>query len=251
MEQYERIACPHCGGHDLYKNGKNKQGKRRYHCKSCGKYFITDYSYNGCKPSTKKQIDEMLLNSSGTRDISRVLKISTNTVSHHIKKKTLNLNPNYTSAVHERIEVELKLATEWDEFWSYVGKKCNQRWTWYLLNRENGDIIAWQNGRRTDEVFLQLLERVKHLPIEICHTDNWAAYARYFPECYTHLIGKEHTWRIERRNLNFRTHIKRLSRKTICFSKREDLHDKVMSMYIERYYFQPSIFNRKTAYSDY
>ena len=31
------------------------------------------------------------------------------------------------------LEVDLHcLTTEWDEFWSYVGSKANQRWTWYL-----------------------------------------------------------------------------------------------------------------------
>ncbi|MGR0481310.1 MAG: IS1 family transposase [Candidatus Electronema sp. V4] len=32
--------------------------------------------------------------------------------------------------------------------------------------------------------------------------------------------GKANTWKAERRNLNFRTHLKRLNRKTVCFSKR-------------------------------
>ncbi|XPS88606.1 putative transposase, IS1 family [Desulfosarcina variabilis str. Montpellier] len=37
--------------------------------------------------------------------------------------------------------------------------------------------------------------------------------------------------------MNFRTHIKRLNRKTICFSKNEEIHDNVIGMYINRYYF--------------
>ena len=145
------------------------------------------------------------------------------------------------------IEAELRLVTVWDEFWSYVGKKSNQRWTWYLINRANGDIIAWENGRRTDEIFLRLLQSVAHIPIKICYTDDWASYSKYFPEGYIHFTGKDDTWKIERRNLNFRTHIKRLNRKTICFSKKDEMHDKVISMYIEKYYFQQSIFNRHAA----
>ncbi|MGX9727383.1 MAG: IS1 family transposase [Candidatus Electronema sp. VV] len=38
----------------------------------------------------------------------------------------------------------------------------------------------------------------------------------------------------ERRNLNFRTHIKRLNRRTICFSKNEKIYDNVIGMYIDR-----------------
>ncbi|WP_447874715.1 IS1 family transposase, partial [Serratia fonticola] len=38
--------------------------------------------------------------------------------------------------------------------------------------------------------------------------------------------------RIERHNLNLRTHIKRLARKTICFSKSEEMHDKIIGSYL-------------------
>ncbi|EHD3430994.1 hypothetical protein JRB05_004652 [Escherichia coli O124] len=40
----------------------------------------------------------------------------------------------------------------------------------------------------------------------------------------SHVISKKCTQRIERHNLNLRTHLKRLTRKTICFSKSEDMH---------------------------
>ncbi len=43
-----------------------------------------------------------------------------------------------------------------------------------------------------------------------------------------HQVGKRNTQKIERKNLNFRTGIKRLTRKTICFSKSETLHDTVI-----------------------
>lgn len=138
-----------------------------------------------------------------------------------------------------RLEVELHhYQTEWDEFWSYVGSKSEQRWTWYLIERQSGIIIAWENGRRQDKVLQRLLDRVSHIPISVCHTDNWGAYSRLFPADYRHLIGKDNTWKIERKNLNFRTHIKRLNRKTICFSKNEKIHDNVIGMYIEKYYFR-------------
>jgi insertion element IS1 protein InsB len=138
----------------------------------------------------------------------------------------------------ETLDVELYYSTEWDEFWSFVGCKSNIRWTWYVIEKRSGVILAWQNGRRTDEVLKQLLRKVAHLPICISHTDDWGAYSRLFPSEYLHIIGKDNTWKIERKNLNFRTHIKRLSRRTICFSKNETIHDNVIGMYIEKYYFK-------------
>lgn len=147
-----------------------------------------------------------------------------------------------------RLEVELRhYTTEWDEFWSYVGSKANQRWTWYLIERRSGIVIAWENGRRQDEVLQRLLDNVAPIPISICYTDDWPAYERLFPSRYKHLIGKGDTWKIERKNLNFRTHIKRLNRKTICFSKNEEIHDNVIGMYIEKYYFKHGKFSDAVA----
>ena len=151
------------------------------------------------------------------------------------------------SAQLSHLEVEIYYSTEWDEFWSYVGSKANQRWTWYLIEWRSGIILAWENGRRQDKVLKKLLQKVAHLPIKICHTDDWGAYKRLFPEAYLHLIGKDNTWKIERKNLNFRTHLKRLHRKTICFSKNERIHDNVIGMYIETFYFKHGNFSDALA----
>ena len=45
---------------------------------------------------------------------------------------------------------------------------------------------------------------------------------------------KRYTQRIERTNLTLRSRIKRLARKTIGFSKSEEIHDKVIGTFIER-----------------
>jgi IS1 family transposase len=44
------------------------------------------------------------------------------------------------------------------------------------------------------------------------------AYAKLLP-AKRHQVGKAGTRHIERHNLNFRTHVKRLQRRTICYSK--------------------------------
>ncbi|WP_228408335.1 IS1 family transposase, partial [Photobacterium damselae] len=49
-----------------------------------------------------------------------------------------------------------------------------------------------------------------------------------------HIIGKRYTQRIERTNLTLRSRLKRLVRKTIGFSKSEEMHDKVIGTFIER-----------------
>lgn len=144
------------------------------------------------------------------------------------------------------LSVQIVLATEWDEFWSYVGNKKEQRWTWYAIDRKNGRILAWRNGRRKEEVLQLLVDDLIDFPITVCYTDDWAAYAKLLPAHWRHETGKDKTWKIERKNLNFRTHIKRLQRKTICFSKSEQIHDNVIGMYIERYYYKQGLFALST-----
>jgi len=141
----------------------------------------------------------------------------------------------------KKMGVDIYYTAEMDEFWSFVEKKSNQRWTWYAIDKASGIILAWHNGGRTDADFRQLLGHLKNIPIDFYYSDDWGAYSRNLSES-THHIGKDETWKIERKNLNFRIHLKRLNRKTICYSKSEEIHDNVIGMYIERYYFKTGLF---------
>jgi insertion element IS1 protein InsB len=49
--------------------------------------------------------------------------------------------------------------------------------------------------------------------------------------------GKRHTQNIERKHLTLRTRIKRLVRKTICFSKSQQIHDIIIGLFVNRYAF--------------
>ena len=83
---------------------------------------------------------------------------------------------------------------EMDEFWSFVGKKADQRWTWYGFDRERKQVVASVNGRRTDANCRALYEKVKRAKVGAFHTDQWAAYPKVLPE-KKHQIGKEGTLR--------------------------------------------------------
>ena len=63
------------------------------------------------------------------------------------------------------------------------------------------------------------------------YTDAWGVYSRNLPVT-NHTIGKSNTQRIERKNLTLRTRIKRLTRKTICFSKSVTMYDIVVGFVI-------------------
>ena len=49
--------------------------------------------------------------------------------------------------------------------------------------------------------------------------------------------GKRNTQKIERKHLTLRTRIKRLTRKTTCFSKSIQMHDIVIGLFVNRYEF--------------
>lgn len=62
------------------------------------------------------------------------------------------------------------------------------------------------------------------------------AYERHIdPE--QHHVGKEHTQQIESKPRNVRTRIKRLVRRTMCFSTTTTMHDLVIGLCINRYAF--------------
>jgi len=76
------------------------------------------------------------------------------------------------------------------------------------------------------------------------YTDDWKSYSKLIPAS-KHMIWKSDIWVIERLDLNFRTYIKSLNRKSICFSKNEKIHGNVIGMYIDRYYFKNDRYCRK------
>jgi insertion element IS1 protein InsB len=150
----------------------------------------------------------------------------------------------------EQVEVEIcsaeelaqrrGLTAELDEMWSYVGKKAEPRWLWHAIDHHSGAVLAYVFGRRKDEVFLQLQELLTPFRITRFYTDGWGAYERHI-DAAQHTIGKAHTQKIESKHINLRTRIKRLVRRTICFSKTTTMHDLVLGLFINRYEFGGAI----------
>jgi insertion element IS1 protein InsB len=52
-----------------------------------------------------------------------------------------------------------------------------------------------------------------------------------------HPLGKRNTQHIERKHLTLRTRIKRLMRKTICFSRSPQMRDIVVGLFVNHYEF--------------
>src|SRR5438128_421119 len=83
---------------------------------------------------------------------------------------------------------------------------------------------------------VQLQELLAPFGITRFYTDGWGAYHRHLDPSM-HTVGKQHTQKIERKHITFRTRIKRLTRKSICFSRSILMHDLVIGLFINRYEF--------------
>jgi insertion element IS1 protein InsB len=134
------------------------------------------------------------------------------------------------------VEVRRVEAAEVDEMWSFVKSNAQQRWLWHAIDHLTGVVLAYVLGSRADEVFVELQKLLKPFGLVRFYTDAAGVYDRQLPAA-AHTVGKIHTQQIERKHLTLRTRIKRLARKTICFSKSIFMHDTVIGLFVNRYEF--------------
>ena len=134
------------------------------------------------------------------------------------------------------MEIHKVEAAEMDEMWSFVGKKAQQRWLWHAIDHTSGVILAYVCGVHEDEVFLQWKAYLRPFGISQFYTDHAGVSSRHLASDH-HEVGKQPTQKIERTHLTRRTRMKRLARKTICFSKSLLRHDMVLGLFVNRYEF--------------
>lgn len=118
-------------------------------------------------------------------------------------------------------------AVEMDEMWSFYHDKSHQIWLWWAVEHSTNMPIAFTFGTREHKYLGELLQLLKPFNIKTVYTDcNYAYKDRISPDIL--ILGKENTQKIERDHLTLRTRIKRLTRKSICFSKDKEIHKTVI-----------------------
>jgi IS1 family transposase len=163
-----------------------------------------------------------------------------------IKKKASALSSVNPSVVEgccpDAITGEIRRveAAEVEEMWSFVKSKAQQRWLWHALDHLTGVVLAYVVGSRADEGFVKLQKLLTPFGLVHFYTDAAGVYDRHLPAT-AHTVGKLHTQQIECKHLTLRTRIKRLARKTICFSKSVFMHDTVIGLFVNRYEFGTSV----------
>jgi IS1 family transposase/transposase-like protein len=219
-----KVSCPHCESAKIKKNGIKKTGKQNFQCKDCKKQFQYFYRNQGADPKNQRLVLSMTLNSSGIRDIQRVLGVSISCILFILRTWFKKIEEPQVSGHYSEVQI--------DEMWTFVKhRKAGKRWLWYAYEAQSGKILAFHIGKRNDAACKSLMKKLNHLTIDTYFTDDWRSYKKYVPKD-KHVISKDKTTNIERRNRDFRTHIKRLCRETVCFSKMDDMHFGIIKAYI-------------------
>ena len=120
-----------------------------------------------------------------------------------------------------------------DEMWGRVYCKQTPCWLWHAIDHETGDLVAFVLGSREHEMLWELSALLYNLNLEITavYSDDNYAYHDIIPRNILQ-TGKKNTQKIERKHLTFRTRLKRLARKTICYSKSLAMHKIMISLLI-------------------
>jgi IS1 family transposase/transposase-like protein len=226
---YERMSinielyCPRCHNSTIVRNGKKCNGPQNYLCKGCGKQFISDSqrTYKGTLSWIHAMIQIMLVRGCGIRDTSAILGISTKKVLNVLVQGVYKIQPQKRH--YNCLEV--------DEFWTYVGSKSSKVWLIYAYHRETGEIVAYVWGKRDLKTAQKLRKRLKRLGItyDAIACDQWDSFLAAFGAEAKH-IGKRYTVGIEGNNCRLRHRIRRVFRRTCCFSKKLKNHMKAFAM---------------------
>ena len=115
--------------------------------------------------------------------------------------------------------------------WSFVGAKTRAQWLWHALDPHTGRVLAYVVGTRKEALFLKLQALLAPFGITRYYTDKAGMYHRHLPP-EQHTVGKLTRQKSKRKHLTLRTRLKRLARKTLCFSRSNLMHDPLIGVYM-------------------
>ncbi|HTD40145.1 MAG TPA: IS1 family transposase [Mucilaginibacter sp.] len=179
------------------------------------------YTNNACYSSRNASIISLLKEGCGIRSISRLLTVSAVTVLRRIKTIADSINKPIIST--GRIY-------EVDELRTYIQNKNKECWVIYALDKQGGQVVDLKVGSRTKSNLKRITDTLLMADCKQVYTDGLVLYRYLIPESI-HKIKCYGINKIERKNLSLRTHLKRLNRKTICYSKSLSMLEACLKIY--------------------
>lgn len=161
----------------------------------------------------------------GIRSIARILHISATTL---LKRIIAISNTVILPLMKPNCTYEI------DELCTFVKSKNTRIWIVYALERKTKKIVDFNVGTRTNFTLSKVVNNILTSNPQTIFTDRLKNYRSLIPQCI-HKTVRFGTNHIERANLTLRTHLKRLNRKTICFSKSEIVLKAVLQIYFGRF----------------
>jgi IS1 family transposase len=193
---------------------------QKYLCKTCNKYQQKTYRYRKYTELEKKDIINLTKEGSSISSISRIVLRSKSSIQREIYKAgNLIYKPIYNenSEEYELDEMTLMIA----------GKK--DIYLIYAINRRTRQVVDFFIGNRTKENIKRVVDSVLNYSPKTIYTDRLNSYPSLIPSTI-HKPGRRLTNRIERKNLTFRTIVKRLSTHTLCFTRKIELLTATMKL---------------------
>lgn len=202
------MNCVKCN-ETCIKKGFQKNGTQKFLCKRCLIWQQEKYNYRAYNEFTNQKIVILLKESCGTRSISRILRISPTTVTQRI----------LIIASGVRIPpILFGKSYEVDEMITYVGSKERRTCIVYAIERETRNVVSYSIGRRNKSTLRMVVNTLLISGAKEIRTDKFLLYQLLIPK-EIHCVKRRGTNYIERKNLTLRTHLKRLNRRTIAYSK--------------------------------
>jgi insertion element IS1 protein InsB len=127
---------------------------------------------------------------------------------------------------------------ELDEMWSFVYRRSNKRWIWVALCRRTRQVVAYAIGNRGQASCRLLWSRIPESYCRgILYSDFWESYQKVLPDARHQPVGKSEgqTSHVERWNCTLRQRLGRFVRKTLSFSKSEEMHEVCLLLFLHDY----------------
>jgi insertion element IS1 protein InsB len=213
--------CPQCQSDHVIKNG-SAAGKPKKQCKQCG-YQFTRSTSRGKPLATKINAVLWYLRGMSTHRIACLLRVSAQAVLTWIRA--------FAKHSYEKpVPMGRTIVLELDEIWHYLQKKHQKLWIWKALDRDTGELLDWECGRRDKATLKKMLDRLAQWDAKMYCTDKWSTYASVIPQDKL-VQSKATTHDIERNHCRQRHWFGRFNRQSIIISKSKEMVDLTMGLF--------------------